>query len=86
MPTAQPASSGHFGGSAKEIPGFGEIGYIGLTAFLFNVVVTVVLTFALEAVKAPQGADETKPEDYTADPGDPGVQAELPSTVGGATR
>ena len=24
----------HFGGSSKEIPGIGEIGYIGLTAFV----------------------------------------------------
>ncbi|WP_369146423.1 monocarboxylate uptake permease MctP [Streptomyces sp. R44] len=63
----------HFGGSAAEIPGIGEIGYIGLTAFVLNVVVTVVLTFVLKAVKAPEGVDETSPEDYTADAGDPGV-------------
>src|SRR3954453_15440113 len=68
----------HFGGSAKEIPGIGEIGYIGLTAFVLNLVVTVVLTFALRALKAPDGVDETSPEDYTADAGDPGVQTELP--------
>ncbi|WP_266382365.1 sodium:solute symporter family protein [Streptomyces canus] len=57
----------HFGGSAKEIPGIGEIGYIGLTAFVLNVVVTVVLTFALKAAKAPEGIDATAPGDYTAD-------------------
>jgi SSS family solute:Na+ symporter len=68
----------HFGGSSKEIPGIGEIGYIGLTAFVLNVIVTVVLTFALKAAKAPEGIDETKPEDYTADAGDPGVKQELP--------
>ncbi|MEU6593237.1 monocarboxylate uptake permease MctP [Streptomyces sp. NPDC046881] len=68
----------HFGGNAKEIPGIGEIGYIGLTAFVLNVVVTVVLTVVLRAVKAPDGLDETRPEDYTADAGDPGVQVELP--------
>ena len=45
----------HFGGSSTEIPGIGEIGYIGLTAFVLNVVVTVVLTFVLKAVKAPGG-------------------------------
>ncbi|SEC52898.1 monocarboxylate uptake permease MctP [Streptomyces sp. TLI_105] len=64
----------HFGGSAAEIPGIGEIGYIGLTAFVLNVVVTVVLTFVLKAVKAPEGVDETSPEDYTADAGDAGVR------------
>ncbi|MET7620872.1 monocarboxylate uptake permease MctP [Streptomyces sp. NPDC005408] len=68
----------HFGGSSAEIPGFGEIGYIGLTAFVLNVVVTVVLTFVLRAMKAPEGVDETSPSDYTADAGDPGVKAELP--------
>jgi len=68
----------HFGGSADEIPGIGEIGYIGLTAFVINVLVTVALTFVLRAVKAPEGRDETQPSDYTADAGDPGVQVELP--------
>ncbi|MER5709596.1 sodium:solute symporter family protein [Streptomyces sp. NPDC002122] len=57
----------HFGGSSAEIPGIGEIGYIGLTAFVLNVVVTVVLTFVLKALKAPEGIDETSPSDYTAD-------------------
>lgn len=74
----------HFGGSSAEIPGFGEIGYIGLTAFVLNVVVTVVLTFVLRALKAPEGVDETSPSDYTADAGDPGVKAELPSATAGA--
>ncbi|QCD58165.1 monocarboxylate uptake permease MctP [Streptomyces hawaiiensis] len=74
----------HFGGSSKEIPGIGEIGYIGLTAFVLNVVVTVVLTFVLRALKAPDGIDETKPEDYTADAGDPGVQVELPPATAGS--
>ena len=76
----------HFGGSAKEIPGIGEIGYIGLTAFVLNVLVTVVLTFALKAVKAPGGVDETSPDDYTADTGDTGdkgVQAARPQSSGG---
>jgi SSS family solute:Na+ symporter len=75
----------HFGGSAKEIPGIGEIGYIGLTAFVLNVVVTVVLTFVLKAVKAPEGTDETVPGDYTADAGDPGVEAELPPATAGTS-
>lgn len=71
----------HFGGSSAEIPGLGEIGYIGLTAFVLNVVVTVVLTFALRAAKAPEGVDETVPSDYTADAGDPGVKVTLPSAT-----
>ncbi|MGW3404816.1 monocarboxylate uptake permease MctP, partial [Streptomyces zhihengii] len=74
----------HFGGSSAEIPGIGEIGYIGLTAFVLNVVVTVVLTFVLRALKAPDGVDETSPSDYTADAGDPGVKTELPPATAGA--
>ncbi|MFB7453610.1 monocarboxylate uptake permease MctP [Streptomyces sp. NPDC056194] len=73
----------HFGGSAAEIPGIGEIGYIGLTAFVLNVLVTVVLTFVLKAVNAPEGVDETSPEDYTADAGDAGVR-DLPKVGAGA--
>ncbi|MCL6672848.1 MULTISPECIES: monocarboxylate uptake permease MctP [Streptomyces] len=78
-------SQKHFGGSNAEIPGIGEMGYIGLTAFVLNVVVTVVLTFALKALKAPDGVDETRPEDYTADAGDAGVQVELPPATAGTS-
>ncbi|MFJ5589413.1 monocarboxylate uptake permease MctP [Streptomyces noursei] len=74
----------HFGGSNAQIPGIGEIGYIGLTAFVLNVVVTVVLTFVLKALKAPEGTDETSPGDYTADVGDAGVTADLPPATAGA--
>ncbi|GAB2829605.1 monocarboxylate uptake permease MctP [Streptomyces daliensis] len=72
----------HFGGSNATIPGIGEIGYIGLTAFVLNVLVTVVATLVLRAVKAPDGIDETSPGDYTADAGDPGVREELPPPTG----
>ncbi|AKA05947.1 sodium:solute symporter [Streptomyces noursei ZPM] len=74
----------HFGGSNAQIPGIGEIGYIGLTAFVLNVVVTVILTFVLKALKAPEGTDETSPGDYTADVGDAGVTADLPPATAGA--
>ncbi|MEW2084059.1 monocarboxylate uptake permease MctP [Streptomyces sp. NPDC005283] len=81
---ASPAQK-HFGGSSAEIPGLGEIGYIGLTAFILNVVVTVVMTFVLRALKAPEGMDETSPSDYTADAGDAGVQVELPPATAGVS-
>ncbi|MFG2523528.1 monocarboxylate uptake permease MctP [Streptomyces sp. NPDC048527] len=74
----------HFGGSAKEIPGIGEIGYIGMTAFVMNVLITVVLTFTLKALKAPEGVDETSPSDYTADADGKGVQIEQPQPVAGS--
>lgn len=72
----------HFGGSSNMIPLIGEIGYIGLTAFVLNAVVTVVATVALRAMKAPDGVDETHPSDYTADAGDPDVKEELPAPTG----
>ncbi|MGW3247184.1 monocarboxylate uptake permease MctP [Streptomyces sp. NPDC001070] len=72
----------HFGGSSDTIPVIGQIGYIGLTAFVLNVVVSVVLTFVLKAVKAPEGVDETAEGDFTADAGDPGVQKDLPVVAG----
>ncbi|MBV2152067.1 monocarboxylate uptake permease MctP [Kitasatospora sp. SUK 42] len=66
---ASPATK-HFGGNAAEIPGIGEIGYIGLTAFALNLIVSVVLTLVLRAAKAPVGQDETRPSDYSAEAGD----------------
>ncbi|MBP0461531.1 monocarboxylate uptake permease MctP [Streptomyces montanisoli] len=68
----------HFGGSSAEIPGIGQIGYIGMTAFVLNVIVAVVLTFVFRAFKAPEGVDETTASDYTADAGDKDVEVELP--------
>ncbi|ALO99370.1 sodium:solute symporter [Streptomyces hygroscopicus subsp. limoneus] len=65
--TASPTRK-HFAGNAAEIPGIGASGYIGLTAFILNAVATVALTLLLRAVRAPEGVDETKPSDYTADP------------------
>ncbi|MEU6342983.1 monocarboxylate uptake permease MctP [Streptomyces sp. NPDC046977] len=78
---ASPAQK-HFGGSSDTIPVIGQIGYIGLTAFVLNVVVSVVLTLVLRALKAPEGVDETAQQDYSADAGDPGVQRETPVVAG----
>jgi SSS family solute:Na+ symporter len=71
----------HFGGSSDTIPVIGQIGYIGLTAFVLNAVVAIVLTFAFRALKTPDGIDETAPSDYTADSGEPGVEPDLPVTA-----
>ena len=76
--TVASPTQAHFGGSSKLIPGIGQIGYIGMTAFVLNAAVSIVLTLVLRAVKAPAGIDETVPGDYTADAGDPGVVEELP--------
>jgi len=70
---ASPATP-HFGGSVAAVEGWGQMGYIALTAFAINVVVTVVLTLILRAMKTPEGVDETIPADYFADEGDPRVK------------
>lgn len=65
------AATKHFGGSAAKIPVVGQLGYIGLTAFVLNLVVAVLLTLLLRAMKQPEGVDETSPADYSAEAGDP---------------
>ena len=70
---ASPATK-HFGGSLDKIPVIGELGYIALTAFALNIIVSVVLTLVLRAVKAPEGVDETRKADYFVDADDPRVQ------------
>ncbi len=66
----------HFGGSSKLIPGIGQLGYIGVTAFVLNVAISVVLTFVFKAVKAPAGVDETQRSDYTTEAEEPGARQE----------
>jgi solute:Na+ symporter, SSS family len=71
----------HFGGSSRQIPGIGQIGYIGMTAFVLNVLLAVVLTLVLRLFKAPEGIDETTPADYTADRSDKHPATNLPSAT-----
>src|SRR3954447_16328901 len=63
----------HFGGPLQVIPFTDTKGYIALTAFVINVLVVVVLTFVFRGLKVAEGVDETRPSDYHADAGDPGV-------------
>ena len=76
-----PITGKHLGGSVSTIPSIGRSGYIALTAFVINVVVASVLTVVLRAAKVPDGTDETRPEDYRADAGDPRVR-DLPELTG----
>jgi SSS family solute:Na+ symporter len=55
------------------VPLLGRAGYIGLTAFVLNVLVAVVLTLVLRAAKVSNGTDLTVQSDYFADIGQPGV-------------
>jgi SSS family solute:Na+ symporter len=51
-----------------------------LTAVIINLVIAVVLTLVLKAAKTPEGADETLPHQYTADPDT--APAPVPAAVG----
>jgi solute:Na+ symporter, SSS family len=51
-----------------------QYGYIALTALVLNLVVAVLLTLLFRALRAPEGADHTVPEDYRADAGEAGVE------------
>lgn len=69
-----PMTGKHFGGSLAEIPGLGDLGYVAMTAFALNLVISIVLSFALNAAKVANGSDETTAGDYFADAGDARVE------------
>ncbi|QNN55093.1 sodium:solute symporter [Nocardioides mesophilus] len=73
QPTAADPNA-HFGSSLATIPFTETKAYIALTAFVINLLVVVVLTLVMRAAKVPEGTDHTRPEDYHADAGDPGVE------------
>jgi SSS family solute:Na+ symporter len=74
---ATPTTS-HWAGSTDLE--FGHTVYIGLSAFILNVAIAVILTLVFKAVRLPEGADETLPQQYTADPAD--GQAPAPAAAG----
>jgi len=56
----------HFGTSSAPV--FGHITYIAVTALALNLIVAVVLTLVFRVTRVPDGYDETRPAQYTADP------------------
>jgi len=74
---ATPTTS-HWAGSSDIV--FGHSIYIGLTAVIINLVIVVILTPVLRAVRAPEGPDETLPQQYTAEPDE--VPGTTPAGVG----
>jgi SSS family solute:Na+ symporter len=68
-----PATHAHFGGSIAAFPFTSVTVYIGISAFVVNAVVTVVLTLILKAVRVKDTSDTTRPSDYGADEDDPKV-------------
>jgi SSS family solute:Na+ symporter len=77
-----PATGKHFGGSVTKIPFFGaHTAYIAMTAFIMNVVVSVVLTVVFRAINVPDGKDATRRSDYHADKSDPVVTGAVAATT-----
>ncbi|MGN7252473.1 monocarboxylate uptake permease MctP [Arthrobacter sp. SAFR-014] len=74
-----PVTHAHFGGSIAPLPGTDFTVYIAVAAFVLNLLVAVVLTLVLRALKVPQGEDKTRRSDYGADETDPKV-AEIERT------
>jgi SSS family solute:Na+ symporter len=68
----------HFGGSAWPLANLGldteATIYVGLMALVVNLVVSALVTVGARVVRIPAGRDLTRPEDYTAERGDPRVQ------------
>jgi solute:Na+ symporter, SSS family len=68
----------HFGGSAFALEKLGfdspKTIYAGFIAVLVNLLVAVVVTVVLRAMKKPDGVDGTTDDDYFADEGDPRLE------------
>jgi SSS family solute:Na+ symporter len=76
------AATKHFGGSLATFPYTHTKVYIAFSALVLNIVVSVVLTFLLRAIKAPAGTDATTDEDYYSE-SDAGTADSLRGTDGG---
>lgn len=74
---ATPTTS-HWAGSVDTV--FGHSVYIGLSAFIVNLAVSVILTLVFRAVRIPAGTDETLPHDYKAETAR--IPAAVPAGVG----
>ncbi len=83
-PKTQEVVKEHFGGSSFALSKLGFDTkltiYPGLVAVLVNVLVVVVITLILRAMKVPEGMDGTAQNDYTAEREDPTVR-DLPDPL-----
>jgi len=83
-PKTQAVVKQHFGGSSFALSKLGLDTkltiYPGLVAVLVNVLVVVVITLILRAMKVPDGVDGTAETDYTAEREDPTVR-DLPDPL-----
>jgi solute:Na+ symporter, SSS family len=75
----------HFGGAQYALSNLPIVGdtdvtaYTGILALAANLIVVVLGSLLLRALRAPAGEDVTRPEDYEADRGEPGITP-LPPT------
>jgi len=76
---ATPTTS-HWAGSTDLE--FGHTVYIGLSALVLNLAISVILTLIFKAARVPAGADETLPGQYTADPAQAPAPAPAPAGIG----
>jgi len=81
----------HFGGSLATFPYTHTKMYIAFSALVLNIVVTVLLTLVLRAVRAPAGRDHTIDDDYYAESdlaadAVPGTEGGLPAPGTAASR
>jgi SSS family solute:Na+ symporter len=76
---ATPTAS-HWAGSV-DIE-FGHTVYIGLSAIILNIAISVILTLIFKAARVPEGDDETRPHQYTADPAEAPAAAPAGVSVG----
>src|SRR3954447_13058842 len=74
----------HFGSPLGNFPFTDTKFYIAVTALLINIVIAVVLTLVLRAMKVPEAVDETVPDDYYSDAADEEVVREASREVAGA--
>jgi SSS family solute:Na+ symporter len=72
---ATPTTS-HWAGSVHIE--FGHTVYIGLSAIILNIAVSLILTLVFKAARVPEGTDETRSPQYTEDP----VDAPAPAPAG----
>jgi Na+/proline symporter len=70
-----PVTHAHFGGSIAPFPFTAVPVYIGVSAFVVNALVAVVLTLILRAFRVVDTGDVTRPSDFGADENDPKVVA-----------
>jgi SSS family solute:Na+ symporter len=91
IPKLDPATKAvvkeHFGGSAFALSKLGfdtkATIYPGIVSLLVNLLVVVVITLILRAMKVPDGVDATAETDYTAEREDPTVR-DLPDPLASA--